>query len=148
MNRKNPRLAKFAGLALLLASLLALALTGSGVSAEQQAASSSTAPQPQRDERLWRRALEIHRKAIVVDGHNDITSPMIDEGYDLGTPSVGKYHTDIPRMKQGGVTGQFFSIYVDQKYAKEGGSARRAMDMMDSVYRLAERHPEDFFMAT
>jgi membrane dipeptidase len=147
MTRKNSRLAKFAGLALLLASLLALALTGSGVSAEQQAASSSTAPQPQRDERLWRRALEIHRKAIVVDGHNDITSPMIDEGYDLGTPSVGKYHTDIPRMKQGGVTGQFFSIYVDQRFAKEGGSARRAMDMIDSVYRLSERYPNDFVMA-
>ncbi|HEX8176758.1 MAG TPA: dipeptidase [Pyrinomonadaceae bacterium] len=148
MNRKNPRLAKFAGLALLLLSLLALGLTGSraGVSAEQQAAS-STAPQPQRDERLWRRALEIHRKAIVVDGHNDITSPMIDEGYDLGTPSVGKYHTDIARMKQGGVTGQFFSIYVDQRFAKEGGSARRAMDMIDSVYRLSERYPNDFIMA-
>jgi membrane dipeptidase len=96
---------------------------------------------------LWRKALAIHRKAIVVDGHNDITSPMIDEGYDLGTPSVGKYHTDIARMKQGGMTGQFFSIYVDQKYAKEGGSARRAMDMIDSVYRLAERYPDDFVMA-
>ncbi|HYO92127.1 MAG TPA: dipeptidase, partial [Pyrinomonadaceae bacterium] len=79
---------------------------------------------------------------------NDITSPMIDEGYDLGTPSVGKYHTDIPRMKQGGITGQFFSIYVDQSYARQGGSARRAMDMIDSVYRLAERYPNDFFMAT
>ncbi|HEX8746188.1 MAG TPA: membrane dipeptidase [Pyrinomonadaceae bacterium] len=149
MNRKNPRPAKFAGLALLLLlSLLALSLTGSGarVSAEQQAAPAA-ATQPQRDERLWRRALEIHRKAIVVDGHNDITSPMIDEGYDLGTPSVGKYHTDIPRMKQGGVTGQFFSIYVDQRFAKEGGSARRAMDMIDSVYRLSERYPNDFMMA-
>ena len=138
-------------LLLLLLSFLALILprAGARVATQQQSTSATSAQAaPQRDERLWRRALEIHRKAIVVDGHNDITSMMIDEGYDLGTSSVGKYHTDIARMKQGGMTGQFFSIYVDQKYAKEGGSARRAMDMIDSVYRLAERYPNDFFMAT
>ncbi|MCV4819635.1 hypothetical protein OFM15_26490, partial [Escherichia coli] len=32
---------------------------------------------------LWQRALSIHRKAIIVDGHNDITSPMVDEDFDL-----------------------------------------------------------------
>ncbi|MBD0369454.1 MAG: membrane dipeptidase [Pyrinomonadaceae bacterium] len=138
MNKEKTIFRRRAGVLLfLLLSLLALVLPRAGAQVE-----------PQRDERLWRRALEIHRKAIVVDGHNDITSPMIDEGYDLGTPSVGKYHTDIARMKQGGMTGQFFSIYVDQKYAKEGGSARRAMDMIDSVYRLAERYPNNFFIAT
>src|ERR1044071_9803335 len=97
------------------------------------------APSPeQRDERLWKRALEIHRKAIVVDGHNDITEIMVDTGYDMGTPSAGKYHTDIARLKQGGMTGQFFSVYVDRQYAtpdwvaknyvKEGGAGRRALD--------------------
>ena len=102
----------------------------------------------QRDERLWKRAQELHRKAIVVDGHNDVTSFMVDQDYDLGTSSVGKYHTDIARMKAGGMTAQFFAVYVDRKYVKEGGSARRAMDMIDSVYRAAERHPNDIIMAT
>ncbi|MCA1558302.1 MAG: dipeptidase [Acidobacteria bacterium] len=152
MKRKKTSLRKRAPLlVLLLLSFPALLLTRAGSATEQQTAStqsSSAQTAPQRDERLWRRALEIHRKAIVVDGHNDITSPMVDEGYDLGTPSAGKYHTDIVRMRQGGMTAQFFSIYVDQKYAKEGGSARRAMDMIDSVYRLSERYPDDFFMAT
>ncbi|MGH9902903.1 MAG: membrane dipeptidase, partial [Pyrinomonadaceae bacterium] len=106
----------------------------------------AAAPAP-RDERLWKKALGIHREAVVVDGHNDITSMMVDVDYDLGTPSVGKYHTDIARMKQGGVTGQFFSVYVDRKYVKEGGSARRALDMIDHVYRAAERHPDDIVMA-
>ncbi|HEX8652728.1 MAG TPA: membrane dipeptidase [Pyrinomonadaceae bacterium] len=101
-----------------------------------------------RDERLWREALRIQGRAIIVDGHNDITSPMVDEGYDLGTPSAGKYHTDIARMKQGGMTAQFFSIYVDKKYVAEGGSARRALDMIDIVYRNVERHPNDFIIAT
>jgi membrane dipeptidase len=101
-----------------------------------------------RDERLWREALRIHRAAIVVDGHNDITTPMVDKDYDLSTPSVGKYHTDLPRLKQGGITAQFFSIYVDQKYAKEGGAARRALDMIDLVYRAVERYPNDLILAT
>ncbi|HJU54289.1 MAG TPA: membrane dipeptidase [Pyrinomonadaceae bacterium] len=107
----------------------------------------STTPSP-RDERLWREALKIHRKAIVVDTHNDITSMMIDEGYDLGTSSVGKYHTDLARMKEGGLTAEFFSVYVDRKYATEGGSARRALDQIDLVYRAAERYPDKIMMAT
>ncbi len=65
-------------------------------------------PPPMRDERLWKKAREIQRKAIIVDGHNDITSYMVDENYDLGTSSVGRLHTDLARIKQSGLTGEFF----------------------------------------
>src|SRR5947209_9236536 len=41
---------------------------------------------PKRDERLWQRAMAIHRRAIIVDGHNDIPTIMVDEDYDIGTP--------------------------------------------------------------
>jgi len=109
---------------------------------------SSTSPAPPRDERLWREALKIQRKSIVVDTHNDITGMMIDDSYDLGTSSIGKYHTDLARMKEGGLTAEFFSIYVDRKYAKDGGSARRALDQIDLVYRAAERYPDKMMMAT
>jgi membrane dipeptidase len=112
------------------------------------ATKSSPPPAPARDPSLWRVAQRIQSKAIVVDGHNDITSAMLDEDYDLATPSAGKYHTDLARMKQGGMTAQFFSIYVDRKYVKEGGSARRAMDMIDAVYRAAERHTDKLMLAT
>ena len=61
----------------------------------------TTSASPTRDEKLWKKALEIHHKAIVVDTHNDILSLMTDENYDVGDSSVGKYHTDIARMKQG-----------------------------------------------
>jgi membrane dipeptidase len=110
-------------------------------------AQTSTSSTPPRDERLWQEALKIHRKAIVVDTHNDITSMMIDDGYDLGTSSVGKYHTDLARMKEGGLTAEFFSVYVDRKYATSGGSARRAMDQIDLVYRASERYPDKMMMA-
>lgn len=114
----------------------------------QSAQTSSAGATSNRDERLYQRALKLHRAAIVIDGHNDVTTPMVDEAYDLATPSVGKYHTDLARMKQGGIDGQFFSIYVDQQFVTTGGSARRALDMIDVVYRAAERYPQQLMMAT
>ena len=99
-----------------------------------------------RDERLWQKALKLHRSSIVVDTHNDILSIMLDENYDLGTPSVGKYHTDLARMKEGGLTAEFFSVYVDRSFADKG-AARRALDLIDLVHRAAERYPNDLSMA-
>jgi membrane dipeptidase len=101
-----------------------------------------------RDERLWQRALQIHHRAIVIDTHNDVTTPMTNDDYDLsGAPPV-PYRTSIERMKQGGLTAEFFSLYVKPWYVEHGGSARRTLDMIDSVYRAAERHPRDLMIAT
>jgi membrane dipeptidase len=100
-----------------------------------------------RDERLWQRALKLQRSSIVVDSHNDILSFMFDENYDIGQSSVGKYHTDIARMKQGGLSAEFFSVYVDRSYAAQGGAARRALDLIDMVYRAAEKYPNDLAMS-
>ena len=107
----------------------------------------STAAQT-RDERLWQRALQIQRRAIVVDTHNDITTPMTNDDYDLsGTPPT-PYRTSIERMKKGGLTAEFFSLYVKPWYVDHGGAARRTLDMIDSVYRAIERHPRDLMLAT
>ncbi len=126
----------------------------SATSATPQAGTATT---PARDEKLWKRALALHRKAVIVDGHNDIPTIMADEDYDIGTPSTGKYHTDIPRLKQSGMTGTFFSIYVDRQYATpdwvaknyvtRGGSARRALDLIDVSYRMLEKYPGDLVFA-
>ena len=79
-----------------------------------------------RDEKLWQKALKLQRSSVVVDTHNDILSIMLDENYDLGTPSAGKYHTDLARMKEGGLTAEFFSVYVDRSLRRAGrrGPAR------------------------
>src|SRR6476659_6412390 len=101
-----------------------------------------------RDERLWQRALQIHRRAIVIDTHNDVTTPMTNDDFDLGgTPPV-PYRTSIDRMKQGGLTAEFFSLYVKPWYVTHGGAARRTLYMIDSVYRAVERHPGDLMIAT
>jgi membrane dipeptidase len=110
------------------------------------------------DTALWQRALKIHKQALVVDGHNDITSPMVDEDFDIGSDSRGKFHreggdpfhTDIARLKQSGLNALFFSIYVDRRFAEsaEKGSARRALDLIDATYRAVERYPDTFLFAT
>lgn len=107
------------------------------------------------DPKLWARALAIHKKAIIIDGHNDIPSPMVDEDYDLATPTVGKFHqdgdpfhTDLNRFKLSGITGEFFSIYVSGSTLKTGGAARRAMDLIDATYREVEKHPKELMSCT
>ncbi len=101
-----------------------------------------------RDERVWQRALQIHRRAIVVDTHNDVTTPMTNDDFDLsGTPPT-PYRTNIEGMKKGGLTAEFFSLYVKPWYVEHGGSTRRTLDMIDSVYRAVERHPRDLTIAT
>jgi len=104
--------------------------------------------QAQRDEKLWQRALEIHRRAIVIDTHNDITTPMTNDDYDLSGAPPFPYRTSIERMKQGGLSAEFFSLYVRPWYVAHGGAARRTLDMIDSVYRAVERHPNDLMLAT
>jgi membrane dipeptidase len=101
-----------------------------------------------RDERLWQRALQIHRRAIVIDTHNDVTTPMTNDDYDLSGTPPAPYRTSIARMKQGGMTSEFFSLYIKPWYVEHGGAARRTLDMIDSVYRAVERHPNDLMFAT
>ncbi|HUF03989.1 MAG TPA: dipeptidase [Aridibacter sp.] len=106
------------------------------------------------DPDVWNRALKLHKSAMIVDGHNDITTPMYDEGFDLASNSLGRFHiegipfhTDFQRLKAGNITGVFFSIYVAADYARTGGSMARAMNLIDTVYREAEKYPDKMMMA-
>ncbi|MCI0387607.1 MAG: dipeptidase [Acidobacteria bacterium] len=100
------------------------------------------------DAKLRERAMKLHREAIVIDTHNDITSAITDRDFDLGAQDKsGRTQTDIPRMKAGGLDADFFAIYVAAGYARNGGAARRALDMIDGVYEQVRRHPESLEMA-
>lgn len=129
---------------MILSCLLAAAVAGQA----QTRGKSPVDPAERKEAALRKRAARIHKSSIVVDTHNDITSPIVDEGFDLGTRDTsGKTQTDIPRMKEGGLGAEFFSVYVASSYAREGGSARRALEIIDSVYEQARRHPESLEMA-
>ena len=73
---------------------------------------------------------------------------MTNDDYDLsGTPPF-PYRTSIERMKQGGLTAEFFRFTYGPGMSTHGGAARRTLDMIDSVYRAVERHPNDLMLAT
>ncbi|MBE0659916.1 MAG: dipeptidase [Bryobacteraceae bacterium] len=99
--------------------------------------------------RTWTDAevMKIHNSALLIDGHNDVPSDTVD-GLDLG-PRRASGHTDIPRMKQGGVAAQFFVAYVAPTHINKGTSAHRALQMIDSIRTsIIARHPETFTLAT
>ena len=117
--------------------------------ARREPAASSAA---QDDSALRMRANRLHRQSIVIDSHNDITSPLIDDGFDLAMrgddPNAKiKTHTDLRRMKAGGLGAEFFAVYVGKEYVTKkpsegGGAARRALDVIDVVLEQVRRHPE------
>jgi membrane dipeptidase len=100
-----------------------------------------------RDEKLWQRALKLHQEAIVLDTHSDVTSRIINDGFDIGSRATTG-HMDLPRMKEGGLDAEFFAVYVAARYAREGGAARRALDMIDVVYQQVARYPNSLELAT
>ena len=132
----------------LILSLCSFAISPGSAKQQTQPPNTAATVNPPRDEKLWQRALQIHRKAIVIDSHNDITTPMTNDDYDLGGAPPVPYRTSIDRMKEGGLTAEFFSVYIKPDYATKGGAARRTLDMIDSVYRAVERHPNDLMFAT
>ncbi|MBV8810768.1 MAG: dipeptidase [Acidobacteriaceae bacterium] len=87
----------------------------------------------------------ITRSAILIDTHNDIPSFTVD-GADIGNSP--KNHTDIPRLREGGVGAIFFSVYVAATYVNGNHSANRALQMIDTVYHdIIDRYPDTFQLA-
>ena len=93
-------------------------------------------------EDLHERALRLHRSAIVVDTHEDVPEQLEKEWVDLGERQATG-HIDIPRWREGGVTAPFLAAYVQAGYAAAGGSAKKALESIDLIRRLAEAHPGD-----
>ena len=118
-----------------LAALLAFALALSGQQLKPRTVSADEVK-------------KVHASAILIDTHNDVTSRTVD-GFDIGK-SATDGHTDIPRMRAGGLGAQFFAVYVGGAYTTGNHSANRAMQMIDTVrHDIVGRYPETFeFAAT
>lgn len=97
------------------------------------------------------RARRIHARAIVVDGHNDLPWRIREEGaldvshMGLGTRSA-EGHTDIPRLREGGIDVQFWAAYVPVGFIDAGATAI-VLEQIDLIKRLAAAHPDDLEMA-
>ncbi len=91
-------------------------------------------------------ARRVHEAALLIDTHNDVTSLTV-KGFDIGKASA-KGHTDLPRLRAGGVGAVFFAAYVAADYAKRGEAAHRALEMIDTVrHDVVERYPDHFSLA-
>jgi membrane dipeptidase len=91
--------------------------------------------------------MRVHRSTLLIDTHNDVPSRTV-EGFDIGS-HTGAGHTDIARLKEGGVGAQFFAVYVAASYVNGNHSANRTLQMIDTVrHDIVERYPNDFMLAT
>ena len=91
----------------------------------------------------------IHRRAVAIDMHADTVQFIVDEGADI-SGRVTTTQLDAPRMREGGLDAQFFSIWVEpQFYGLKGERAvARADEQIAAIRALAEQHPETWTLAT
>jgi len=98
------------------------------------------------------RARAIHKQAPVIDGHNDYPWALrgLDPAKDLSTADISKpvpkLMTDIPRLRQGGVGGQFWSVYTPSTMMGQE-AVRVTLEQVDIVHRMMKRWPETFEFA-
>lgn len=83
-------------------------------------------------------AKKIHFKSILIDTHNDIPTTAIDAGVSFDQPLKHKTHSDLQRMKEGGVDAQFFSIWCDGNMKNPYAWANREID---TVLAWTNRNP-------
>lgn len=87
----------------------------------------------------------IHDEAIVADTHNDIISVCVESGYLFDSNLKGKTHSDLKRMKQGGIDVQVFSVFCDGRQKDPFAFANREID---TLYAWLQRNPADMMLVT
>jgi membrane dipeptidase len=99
------------------------------------------------------RARRLHDQAILVDGHNDLPWNIREmasstfEKMDISQSTKESMHTDIPRLREGGVKAQFWSVFVPASTRHDGKSLETTLEQIDLVYAMIERYPETFALA-
>ncbi len=96
-------------------------------------------------------ARRIHESAPVIDGHNDLPwairrSSRPFESIDLHQPQP-QFHTDISRLREGGVGAQFWSVYVPADTLEEGRSLSTTLEQIELVQRMVDRYDDTFELA-
>jgi membrane dipeptidase len=100
------------------------------------------------DSSLLQRAREVLERAPVIDGHNDVLWEARDRaGYDFDRLDLAKpcpdLMTDIPRIREGRLGGQFWSVYVPSDLP--GDTAVTAtLEQIDAFHAMVRRYPETF----
>ncbi|CAL9453290.1 hypothetical protein SUDANB120_02485 [Streptomyces sp. enrichment culture] len=88
----------------------------------------------------------------VADGHNDLPWALRQQvRYDLAQRDIAgdtsaHLHTDIPRLRAGGVGAQFWSVFVRSDYAGDQ-AVSATLEQIDAVTQLIDRYPGDLARA-
>ena len=97
-------------------------------------------------------AREIHASGYVFDGHNDLPWQIREkasrsfDALDISQPQP-ELHTDIARLKQGGVGAQYWSVYVPANSAESGLSHQMTLEQIEIVQAMMARYPDTFELA-
>src|SRR5688500_13031507 len=103
------------------------------------------------DAALLQRARALHKQAPLIDGHNDYPWALRENAasditrLDISKPQPS-IHTDIARLKAGGVGGQFWSVYTPSDYAGEK-AVSATLEQIDIVHQMMKKYPETFELA-
>ncbi|HET8598879.1 MAG TPA: dipeptidase [Segeticoccus sp.] len=87
----------------------------------------------------------------LVDGHNDLAWELREQvGYDFDRLDVGKRttttHTDLPRLREGRVGAQFWSVWVPSDPANTAAVVQ-TLEQVDAVHRLITRYADRLGLA-
>ncbi len=100
------------------------------------------------DVKVTKEAQEIHGSGMLFDGHNDLPWTMrraADSSFDnVDISQPTRFHTDIPRLKKGGLKAQFWSVYVPAGSAASGNSLLQTLEQIELVHKMVKRYPDDF----
>lgn len=94
-------------------------------------------------------AAQIHAAGLLFDGHNDLPWEIREKGnssfdaLDISMPQPS-LHTDIPRLRQGGLKAQFWSVYVPAEHEKTGDAFLQTLHQISIVKAMIRRYPETF----
>jgi membrane dipeptidase len=89
---------------------------------------------------------KLQSSSIVIDTHDDTTQRLLDPKFDLSLRHSDG-NIDIPRMKEGGLSAIFFSIWISSKIMGPE-AVKKALDQIDAVRELVRKNPNDLLLAT
>jgi len=92
------------------------------------------------------KAKRLQSSSIVVDTHDDTTQRLLDPRFDLASRHADG-NIDIPRMREGGLTAIFFSIWIPGKIMGPE-AVQKAIHQIDAVREAVRKHPNDLILAT
>ena len=95
----------------------------------------------------------VHASALLIDTHDDFPTEQAGNdrragmAIDIGVPSP-MAHTDLARLREGGVGGVFFAAYVAASYGLGPQAYQRGLQVIGTIHHLVDQYPNDFAFAT